>query len=411
MIENGNCAVARKFNKDGDLDKTLGESTVRSWVSLCKKELERKRKMDETVPEITVLPQAKRGHLLVIGEKLDGAVKAYVRGIHEAGGVVTLSIVAAAATAMVRKDDAKLLAENGGPLSITTNWAKSLLYRMQFVKRRGSTNKKILVHDFEAIKTQFLIDVTAVVQMEDIPEDLILNWDHTGVHIVPGSSWTMDSKGQQRVEIAAMNDKRQMTVVVCGSLSGNLLPFQLIYQGKTAASVPKVEFPKEWHVTATENHWSNEEKTKEYIKLIILPYVEKKRKELGLPTTFPALVLFDAFKGQTTELIYELLESNAIYIVSIPANCTDKLQPMDLSVNKSIKEFLKNKFGEWYASMVFANCNNSLTPAPLDLQISIMKPLNAKWLLDAHSYLQRNPSIILNGFKAAGITDALKDSM
>ena len=76
---------------------------------------------------------------------------------------------------------------------------------MQFVKRRGSTNK-ILVHDFEAIKTQFLTDVTAVVQVEDIPKDLVLNWDHTGVNIVPGSSWTMDLKGQQWVEIAAMND-------------------------------------------------------------------------------------------------------------------------------------------------------------------------------------------------------------
>ena len=46
---------------------------------------------------------------------------------------------------------------------------------MQFVIRRGSTNKKILVHDFEAIKTQYLTDVTAVVQMEDIPKDLVLN--------------------------------------------------------------------------------------------------------------------------------------------------------------------------------------------------------------------------------------------
>ena len=86
--------------------------------------------MGETVPEITVLPQAKRGRSLLIGEKLDSTVKAYVRSVREAGGVVTSSIVAAAATAMVRKDDAKLLAENGGPLSITTNWAKSLLYRM-----------------------------------------------------------------------------------------------------------------------------------------------------------------------------------------------------------------------------------------------------------------------------------------
>ena len=74
-----------------------------------------------------------------------------------------------------------------------------------------------------------------------------------------------------------------------------------------------------------------------------------KRKELGLPTTFPTLVRFDAFKDQTRESIYQLLENNAIYAVSIPANCTDKLQPMDLRLNKSIKEFLKNKFAEWYA--------------------------------------------------------------
>ena len=92
-----------------------------------------------------------------------------MRNVRKAGGIITSSIVVAAATAMVRKDDAKLLTENGGPLSITMNWAKSLLYRMQFVKRRGSTNKKILVHDFEV---QFLTDVTAVVQMEDIPKDL-----------------------------------------------------------------------------------------------------------------------------------------------------------------------------------------------------------------------------------------------
>ena len=143
-IENGNCAAARKFSKHGDSDKTLGESTVRSWVAIYKKELECKRRMGEIVPEITVLPQAKRGRPLLIGEKLDGAVKAYVRSVREADGIVTSSIVAAAATAMVRKDDAKLLAENGGPLSITMNWAKSLLYRMQFVKR-GSTNIYIII--------------------------------------------------------------------------------------------------------------------------------------------------------------------------------------------------------------------------------------------------------------------------
>ena len=70
-----------------------------------------------------------------------------------------------------------------------------------------------------------------------------------------------------------------------GSLSGNLLPFQRIYKGKTSASLPKVDFPKEWHVTATENYWSNENKTKEYIKSIILPYVAIKEME-GAETSY-----------------------------------------------------------------------------------------------------------------------------
>ena len=56
--------------------------------------------------------------------------------MRKAGGIITSSIVAAAATMMIRKDDAKLLTENGGPLSIMISWAKSLLHFMHFDKSR-----------------------------------------------------------------------------------------------------------------------------------------------------------------------------------------------------------------------------------------------------------------------------------
>lgn len=45
--------------------------------------------------------------------------------------------------------------------------------------------------------------------------DLVLNWDHTGVNIVPGSQWTMTEKGSKRVACAGVDDKRQITIVVC----------------------------------------------------------------------------------------------------------------------------------------------------------------------------------------------------
>jgi len=63
--------------------------------------------------------------------------------------------------AVVRKFDASMLAENNGLLSLTTNWAKSFLYRMNFVKRKICLTAKLTIHSFEAIKTDFLCDVLA----------------------------------------------------------------------------------------------------------------------------------------------------------------------------------------------------------------------------------------------------------
>ena len=99
---------------------------------------------------------------------------------------------------------------------------------MNFVKRRGSSTAKMPVANFEVTKEQFIIDVNAVIEMEDIPQPLVFNWDQTGISFVPGSSWTMDVKRSKRVEIVGMGDKRQITAVFCGAMSGEFLPPQII---------------------------------------------------------------------------------------------------------------------------------------------------------------------------------------
>ena len=78
-------------------------------------------------------------------------------------------------------------------------------------------------------------------------------------------------------------------------------------------------------MTYTPNHWSNEDKMVEYIERIILSYMEGKRKELELSVDQPALAIFDVFKGQQTEGVLKILEENNIHVVSVLANCTDRL--------------------------------------------------------------------------------------
>ena len=52
----------------------------------------------------------------------------------------------------------------------------------------------------------------------------------------------MEKEGTKQIEIADIEDKRQFTAVFAGAMSGEFLPFQLIYQGKTKACLPKVNF-------------------------------------------------------------------------------------------------------------------------------------------------------------------------
>ena len=86
-----------------------------------------------------------------------------------------------------------------------------------------------------------------------------------------------------------------------------------------------------------------------YINNVIVPFVEKVRAE---DSEKPSLAIFDCFKGQLTENVVSLLEQNNIHSVIVPPNCTDRLQPLDLTVNKSAKSFLQREFRDWYATEV-----------------------------------------------------------
>lgn len=296
--------------------------------------------------------KTKRGRPLLLGEELDQYTRQYIAELRRLGGVINTEIVSAAAMGIVKNFDANLLKINGGHIVCGHEWAKGLLRRMGYVKRRANTKSKVTVEEFEALKAQFIFDIEVISQMEEVPDDLIINWDHTGINYVPTSNWTMAEEGSSRVEIVGLGDKRQITAVLACTLSGKFLPPQVIYSGKTARCLPTVSFPKSWHVTFTQNHWANETTTIDYVNKILLPYIKDTRDKLLLSSNHSALVLFDRFKGQCTPTVLQMLSDNNIQVVIVPANLTDRLQPLDVSVNKAVKDFMRKKFSTWYSEQL-----------------------------------------------------------
>jgi len=105
--------------------------------------------------------------------------------------------------------------------------------------------------------------------------------------------------------------------------------------------------------------------------------------------------------------VLQILEDNNVERVCIPANCTDWLQPLDVSVNKPAKEFLREKFQDWYASQIIDQFDKDMQQ--VDMRLSIMKPLGARWLIDLYNQICANPTFIVNRFAKVGILDTLRD--
>ena len=350
----------------------------------------------------------------MLGVQVEEQVQTYLKKIREQGGVVSASIVVAASKGILLSIDQSQLVEFGGHINLSREWAYKLLHRMNFVKRKATTAKsKYTPEDFARRKQAFLDEVVGVVEMEEIPPELILNWDQTGINLVPASGWTMDQLGAKRVEIKGVNDKRQITALFCGTLTGDFLPVQLIYKGKSARCHPRHQFPSGWHITHSPRHWSTEETMIQYINEIIIPYVKSHRDTLQSPA-LSALVIMDNFKGQVTVPINSLLEAHNIHVCLIPPNTTDLLQPLDIAVNKPAKDYLKRRFEDWYSSEVTKQLQDvsdieSVAIQPVNLSMAAVKELSAKWLVDMFEYVSDNPQFIVNGFRRAGITYALDD--
>jgi hypothetical protein len=116
-------------------------------------------------------------------------------------------------------------------------------------------------------------------KLHDIPPSLVVNSDHTGIHLVPtGGSKTWETKGSKQVTVHGKEDKRQVTAVVSSTSDGVLLPLQVVFTGTTFRSLPVLNEGRRhcealgWDLTTSNNHWSTLQTYKDFVEKILQVY-------------------------------------------------------------------------------------------------------------------------------------------
>ncbi|VDI04793.1 Hypothetical predicted protein [Mytilus galloprovincialis] len=395
--EHGNTSAAKHFSKL--LDKTINESTVRSM---------KKQYIDELnkTPEkkIVELSRSPKGRPKLLG-KYDEEVVDYVKKLRATGAIVNKQILIACATGILEHKCRSMLQENGGHIALHRSWAESFLRRIGFVKRKGTKAARKVPANFDELRVQFLASVSKIISENNIPEELVMNFDQTNISIIPCGNWTMEEEGSKQVEITGLEDKHQITALLTCTMAGNLLPPQLLYQGKTDQCHPPVKFPKGWDIHHSENHWSNEQTMLRFIDTILLPYIHEQRDRLNLPLKQPALAIFDVFAAHRVESFINKLQKAGILIKYVPGGCTGELQPLDLSGNSQIKEVVKSCFTAWYAQQVGMQlkAGKTVKNVEINLKLSNIKPIHANWIIQAIQKVKDQKGVIRNGWVRSGM--------
>lgn len=164
-----------------------------------------------------------------------------------------------------------------------------------------------------------------------------------------------------------------------------------------------------WHLTQTRNHWSSLESMQDYIRRVIVPWINKKRIEHNAPESH-AVLLFDCWSVHKSAPFLEWLKSSypEFHPLFVPAGCTSKAQPADLVLQRPMKHAFSNEYTMWMTNEMTSLLKAGAAPEQLrvDTGMKRMKPLVVKWMMTAWQQLRARSVMIKKGWTVlAGVMD------
>ena len=277
----------------------------------------------------------------VLKEKIVRALKSH----REAGQPLFARNIRNLVLSIIKAENPSLLSQEGrSGWNVSLNWVRCFVKNeLNWTIRKSTTTASKLPKDWELQGLRMAQRLAYLSKCYSILKELVVNSDQTGIHLVPTcGTRTWDVKGTKHVAVIGVEDKRQITVTVSSSAAGNLLPFQVIFGGKSIRSLPPLNQGRKlcedagWHITNTENHWSNLETCKEFVEKILEPYRIKQVELLGLDKNTPLIWLIDCWSVHTSEAFTTWIKQTHLQVktIYVPANCTSIYQPADVILQR-----------------------------------------------------------------------------
>nr|XP_002730631.1 PREDICTED: pogo transposable element with KRAB domain-like [Saccoglossus kowalevskii] len=268
-------------------------------------------------------------------------------------------------------------------------WLHSFKKRHTLSTRVRTSIGQKLPPDYEEKIAQFHRFVIQLRQQHNYPLSDVYNMDETPLRFDMPGNRTLEHEGIKTVHIKTTNsEKRGFTAVLTVTADGQKIRPLIIFKGKRRLD------------DLTRREITVEVQEKGYInESLCLPWIRN---------TFPRrnddsrrLLIWDSCSVHLTPAVKEELYSRNVDIAVIPGGLTSLLQPLDVGVNKPLKDYMHAEWDEWMKTgeALFTPAGKRKAPA---------KKTVLGWVVS--SWNKVPPQTVINSFKKTGISNALDGS-
>lgn len=213
----------------------------------------------------------------------------------------------------------------------------------------------------------------------------IWNMDETSLCMDPSKTKVVGEKGKPSTRVISGPGRENTTILSTVNAAGEKAPPLVIYKGKfvwdqwVAGPHAHGDVPEGKIVyAASTKGWMEKEIFNNYFEKSFLPIIGEER---------PVLVIYDGHSTHVDWKVLQLAKENNITILKLPPHTSHLLQPLDLSVFKSLKTAWDKKLVVWQRI-------NQGKKMPKKIFSELLREV----------WLETKPEIIQNGFKKAGIS-------
>ncbi|KAM6309190.1 pogo transposable element with ZNF domain isoform 1-T1 [Podargus strigoides] len=266
-----------------------------------------------------------------------------------------------------------------GGFKISYEWAVRFMLRHNLSTQTRRAVARPLPKDVEDKASCFIEFVQRQIHTQDLPLSMIAAIDEISLFL--------------DVEVLSSDDRKENALQTVGTgepwcdvvltilADGSVLPTLVFYRGHVQQPA---NVPESIVLEAKENGYSDDEVMELWSSRVWQKHTECQNSK--------GMLVLDCHRTHLSEEVLSLLSAASTLPAVVPAGCSSKIQPLDVCIKRTVKNFLHKKWKEQAKEMADSTCDSDIL-----LQLVLC------WLAEVLEIISDSPELVQQSFLVASV--------